>query len=415
MASATPGCPVRQLASPQSATSRLRKPQRRGARFKVATLILLCASSACSERVQVDPSGEGAQENDTVRRAQRDDAVRGTPREDSLRGMKTPSADPGRRTGSPVLARVDKKVRSFGSTQVVETTGGILDYELRPSYEGKYVGASFQTNKWGMRDRDYNLARPPGVFRIALLGSSYAMAPGVPEEQSFATLLETNLNAAAKLAGSKQRYEILNFGVGGYSLLQNVVVAEKKVLRFNPNAVLVALETTERNRSAKHLMRLVGQRVPIPYPGLDSILRAAEIVPGISDVDAKVKLLEQSRSILEWHFKQLQKTFKKRGVLTLGAVLPTPNAGGRQPPIAGAIGDIAEEQGFLMLETDEVFKGQPRDALLVSPNATQLSALAHRLIAETLERELRKEVGEQIGLAGTRNRSSQPGSPAPGR
>src|SRR6185503_8098756 len=37
-----------------------------------------------------------------------------------------------------------------------------ITYKLRP----------FSTNNWGMRDRDYALAKPPGTRRIALLGPS---------------------------------------------------------------------------------------------------------------------------------------------------------------------------------------------------------------------------------------------------
>ena len=56
------------------------------------------------------------------------------------------------------------------------------------------LDTDFATNRWGMRDRDYDLAKSSGTFRIALLGSSNVMGWGVPQEDVFETILEARLN-----------------------------------------------------------------------------------------------------------------------------------------------------------------------------------------------------------------------------
>ncbi len=77
-----------------------------------------------------------------------------------------------------------------------------------------FKGARFTTNRWGMRDRDYEKQKPSGVYRIGIIGGSYGMGPGVEGHQTFEQLAEDRLNQ--ETPGSDTRYEVLNFSVGGY-------------------------------------------------------------------------------------------------------------------------------------------------------------------------------------------------------
>jgi hypothetical protein len=53
---------------------------------------------------------------------------------------------------------------------------------------------SSATNRWGMRDHDYSLAKPPHTLRMALLGPSDIMGAGVSDSQTFDAVLEARLN-----------------------------------------------------------------------------------------------------------------------------------------------------------------------------------------------------------------------------
>jgi hypothetical protein len=73
------------------------------------------------------------------------------------------------------------------STSAVRHRPDLLAYELLPDQSIDWKGVRFTTNEWGMRDRSYSLEKPEGTYRVALLGASYTMGPGVVTDSSGAT------------------------------------------------------------------------------------------------------------------------------------------------------------------------------------------------------------------------------------
>lgn len=62
------------------------------------------------------------------------------------------------------------------------------------------------TNRLGLVDDETPYEKPPGVYRILLLGDSYTEALQVPQAETFQALLEEALNAG----GGEARFEVLN-------------------------------------------------------------------------------------------------------------------------------------------------------------------------------------------------------------
>jgi hypothetical protein len=96
-------------------------------------------------------------------------------------------------------------------------------------------------NSMGMRDREHSVEKPPGVFRIAVLGDSYAEAKQVPLEATFWSVAERVLADCPARDG--RTIEVLNFGVAGYGTTQELLTLEHRALRFRPDLVLLAFLT----------------------------------------------------------------------------------------------------------------------------------------------------------------------------
>ena len=66
-------------------------------------------------------------------------------------------------------------------------------YELKPGLVGTYLDRPLRTNAYGLRDRDYPVAKPEGTFRIVGLGDSVMFGWGVAQDEPFLEVLERRL------------------------------------------------------------------------------------------------------------------------------------------------------------------------------------------------------------------------------
>lgn len=96
-------------------------------------------------------------------------------------------------------------------------------------------------NSDGLRDVEHIVAKPAGVFRIAILGDSYAEAMQVELEQTFWYILQTELNRCGVFA--PKRVEIINFGVSGFGTAQELLALQHRAWKYSPDLVLLAFLT----------------------------------------------------------------------------------------------------------------------------------------------------------------------------
>ncbi len=117
-------------------------------------------------------------------------------------------------------------------------------FELKPDsstiFTGQFVKISptvIQVSSQGIRDYEYPIVKPDGVYRIILLGDSVAFGWGVELEQTFAKLLEEMLNKYSKA----KKYEVINFSIPGYNTFQEVATLESKCLAYSPDLVIFSV------------------------------------------------------------------------------------------------------------------------------------------------------------------------------
>jgi hypothetical protein len=104
-------------------------------------------------------------------------------------------------------------------------------------------------NGHGFRDVERSWDKPPGTFRIALLGDSYTEGLQVPLDKTFSALLEAKLNASS----TGPRFEVLNLGQSGFGTTDEYGRWLNFGTRYDPDLVLVAFYPGNdiRNNSKK--------------------------------------------------------------------------------------------------------------------------------------------------------------------
>jgi lysophospholipase L1-like esterase len=94
---------------------------------------------------------------------------------------------------------------------------------------------SIQLNSRGDRDIEIADHPQPSTIRIACIGDSWTFGMNVNQDQTYPSRL------IARLLDAKpdQRFEVVNFGVLGYSSLQGLRLLKERVLALHPNIVVI--------------------------------------------------------------------------------------------------------------------------------------------------------------------------------
>lgn len=115
----------------------------------------------------------------------------------------------------------------------------ILGWVKKPNEEGWLETSEYkvwlETNSEGLRGPLRKKTKPKDVFRIAILGDSFAEGYTVDYQDLFSTVLEKKLNKHR----TKKKFEVINFGVGGYSTDQELLIFKRKVKKYRPDLVIV--------------------------------------------------------------------------------------------------------------------------------------------------------------------------------
>ena len=116
-----------------------------------------------------------------------------------------------------------------------------LVYPRTALYPGKPTTYRVQTNDRGFRTPAVAETKLPGVFRIACLGDSSTFGMNVEGADAYPQVLARLLEES-----HPGRFEVLNFGVPGYSSRQGLELLRQEVRRYEPDLVTFAFGTNDR-------------------------------------------------------------------------------------------------------------------------------------------------------------------------
>jgi len=271
-------------------------------------------------------------------------------------------------------------------TNAVRKTDDFRRYELVPELDGSLKDVPFKTNRWGMRDDDYEQTPPPNAYRIAMIGGSIAQGPGVVHEETFEYLLEQRLNRE-HAGGQYAKYEILNFSVGGYNILQQLTALEKNVFDFKPDALFCMSVTRDEMRTFNFLLETPFET--IPYEDVREIIRRAGVTEKMRINKAARLLKPYNDEIMSWTYNRIVQSCKPHGVLPVWICLPL-EPEKYDSTQAADLRRLAQQAGFIALNLIDAYDSAKGTYLWIAPWDRHPNAKAHRLIANRIYEALRE-------------------------
>jgi hypothetical protein len=115
---------------------------------------------------------------------------------------------------------------------------------ISSDYAGEFR-VRVRINSRGLRDVEHDLQKPPGTFRILVLGDSYVEALQVELEQTFGRLLERDLRSRLG-----RPVEVISAGVSSWGTDNELQWFRHEGYRYQPDLVLLAFTSSNDVRES---------------------------------------------------------------------------------------------------------------------------------------------------------------------
>jgi lysophospholipase L1-like esterase len=267
-----------------------------------------------------------------------------------------------------------------------------LSYEMVPNRDGMFEGMHVRTNAYGLRGPAL-APESSHPIRLAAIGDSFTFGFGVDENDTFPSLLQGMLNSSGNLPG--RSFEVLNFGVVGYSSRDEAVVLQSKALPFHPRGIIIGYVLNDpeidprpslhkyfdppawwRHSHFLRLLHLGWNTLQVWAYGGGDYVRYLH-APG------REKWLSVCAA-----FRDIRLAAEAEKAWTVVAIFPlTPKDTWANYPYADLHARVAEQaklNGFQVVDLLETFRKVEPKELVVSPTDDHPNALGHRLAAKAI-------------------------------
>lgn len=277
-----------------------------------------------------------------------------------------------------------------------------LAYELAPNKEIISYGKIIRTNSFGLRDRETTLNKPPSLLRIVALGDSFTFGFGVSGDETYPKVLEKLLNESA--TKGDYQYEVLNFGVGGYSTRDEALVFKYKVPPWKPDLVIIGYVLNDPETEPVQPLHAYYQKPS--WWQYSHLLRL--IAKGKHAWD--IKRLGNGNYIRYLHchhdkwmsvvhaFGEIKSIADSQGIHVLLVIFPEiPSMSIRRwehypyKDLHSKIAETAREKDFFILDLYDVFTAYHPGDLRVSDSDGHPNKLGHYLVAIEIANKLLRE------------------------
>ena len=272
-----------------------------------------------------------------------------------------------------------KRSRRFNSLdEITVRTNDLLLQKFAPNKLLVYNEHVITTNSFGLRDKEYALAKPDSAFRICLLGTSYELGMGVSDTEVFESIAEQKLNAT----NPNQKIEMLNFSMGGYCVVQQFELMQKIVPTYKPDEIILFAHTDELRRFNNFFCRYIKNGTDLKYDFLKKIKLEAGANQHQSRMEIKERLFPFMPAITAFCYKGIIDQCKKQNIKPVWVFLPT-TSDLLTPQKIDEVRTLAVNAGFETYVLNNAYSNAKGRNITMSETDTHPNKLGHFLIAQS--------------------------------
>lgn len=278
----------------------------------------------------------------------------------------------------------------------------MLGWVMTPNQEAyaPSYGVGYFINDQGLRDEDLTVSKQLGEYRILGLGDSITFGQGVDQHETFIQNIEKYLNASVEY----DTVQVINSGVAGYNLFQELAFLETHGLAYQPDIVILGFCKNDvvSKDQAHHLIKLAEQGLVFGMGATWSKWKKRiawlHLLHGVylrlapyQDAEQNVFAFVPNRqpADLSWHHTEeqlvkLAQILRARNIPLVVVVFPWKQEIIEQEPDSCLrwMNPIAMREQFVVIDLFEAFRKHPADDLFLDP--VHLSAMGHRVVSDVV-------------------------------
>jgi hypothetical protein len=213
-----------------------------------------------------------------------------------------------------------------------------------------------------------------------------------PFGRNYESLLEKHLNEA-DLTTDIQKFEVLNFAVGGYRITQIMEAMHEQGARFRPDVYMVAITSVSvSHRWSYHIGHLLQRKIDLKYDFLRQVIADAHVQPTDSMETIDRKLTPYTPMVFQWCLEQMKEEASKEGAKMVILFIPEPIAPDVLATQFAQARQITDKLGVPVIDLLNTF-GAVQNLLdyRVSRDDLHFNARGHELVYENLYKKIAQD------------------------
>jgi lysophospholipase L1-like esterase len=281
----------------------------------------------------------------------------------------------------PSLAKRPPDRKSFNESGLVEEVSDYRHRLLRPLLDARWNGKVFRTDALGHRGPTISLKKPPGTFRVIVLGSSNTMGHGVDDEETYARRLEAWLN---ERAGQGRRIEVVNLAVSGDSPTQRLLRLQLEADALEPDWILADVTALDFSLEEQHLRWVVAHRAEVPFDFVRETLESSQVNANDSTEAFHKKISKSLKPMLDRTYEAWKTEARRIGAPLTLLILPRADSKTESPSLFQLFRDQADRHAIPYIDLSGAFDRFDLDDYRIAPWDHHPNAMGHQLIFERL-------------------------------